>query len=280
MNEQVHTGFWSNRMAHVRRSVERLAMPKTWSATASDFCGLVTGSQLMELLGGHCDSLLAGSAGVRKEFPVVRLALAPGDNLYAQGPRGQYAYLVEHGLIERVRQHHDGYDLPNAVSFASAGDLVGMYPSLEPRAESVSAVTRSSLLALPLEELHSLEALDPLLKALISRPLSMALKRDWRTLYRLRDLPPHARTVAGLSHLIHRAASHGVLGGGSARHLNVQLNIECLGQWLGLPLRELRPCLALLEGDGALVSQGGSLITLVPEVMLTIEGALNPWGSN
>lgn len=253
-----------------------LGIPAGSDAASSDVIGLVSWPQLIAFLGGPSPSSWSSSPRPGEEFLITRLCLMPGDNLYGQGPRGRYAYLVESGLLERVGQHADGHDAPHSVSFACIGELVGMHPHLAHRPESVNAVTRTSLLALPLSGLSKLGAEDPLLTELIARPLSMALKRDWRTLYRLRDLPPYARTVAALAHLINLALP-GHRARDSADRLPVHLKIERLASWLGLPSGDMTQDLEQLQRHGALAFRHDCLIFLMPDVLLPIESALNLW---
>lgn len=231
---------------------------------------LLTLNQLSRFLGG----LGIAAGDLHGALEATRLELMPGDELYAQGTVARYAYIVESGLVQCVGHQGDGGDFPGLVGFACAGELVGLYDQQERRSESVSMVTRGTLLALPLDGLKYTQGASPQLAELIARRLCLATKRDWRIVYRLRDLPPDRRAVAGLAHLVYLAAPDGQpTGGGGA--MQIDLRVAVLRRWLGLSLNELMDRLEALEHDAALVLKGDRVVALMPQKILSALSALN-----
>lgn len=237
---------------------------------------MVNVAELRGLLGGP-QTL---PEGFKKEpcgvVALTRIELEPGDVLYMEGSKVTYAYVVESGLIQGVRRQHIGDRAPDAVSFAAAHNVLGLDGMAQRRSETASAVTRTTLLAVSVEGLSAMAQHSALLSELIARPMGQALMRDWRTVYRLRDLPPYARTVAGLSHLINLLT----LKGDEAESLAVlstSIDVTALCRWLGEGAEELQKCLAQLQRYGALSLRNGRIDTLVPGVLLHIFSALRPW---
>lgn len=237
---------------------------------------MITLAELRRLLGGP-QALPEGfnerSAG---QLALTRLELEPGDVLYKKGSKVVYAYIVESGLVQCTRQSASDDHAPDVVTYVAAHDVLGIHGSPQHRHETACAVTRTSLLALPVNELREMAAHSALLSELIARPRGQALMRDWRTVYRLRDLPPYARTVAGLSHLIRLAWPDGdLLAPQAAQPVNIETATLC--RWLGLDAQALDKSLAQLQRYGALSQQNGHISTLVPDVLLQVFSALRPW---
>lgn len=234
---------------------------------------LVTRAQLRQMLGGPQAAPEGCTEEVGDDLYLVRLQLEPGDVLYAEGAKAAYAYIVESGLIQCERTVDD--HSPEAVSYAASHDLLGSPGPFRQRRESACAITRTTLLAMSADDLHDMAEKSPLLAELIARPMGRALMRDWRTVYRLRDLPPYARTVAGLSHLI-RLAMPGRDPAESPSRLQVVIEVSSLCRWLGLSADELDKSLEQLQRYGALTRQNERITALVPEVMLQVSSALRP----
>ncbi|MES2088626.1 MAG: hypothetical protein V4532_01390 [Pseudomonadota bacterium] len=232
--------------------------------------GLLTITQLTQFLGG----LGMAAYEAHDALETIRLELMPGDELYACGTVARYAYIVESGLVQCVGPRYgDGHDLPGSVGFASAGELVGLYDQQERRSESVSMVTRGTLLALPLDELKHTQASSPQLDELIARRMCLAMKRDWRIVYRLRDLPPDKRTAAGLAHLVYLAAPEG-LKGADEQTLPTDLSMAVLRRWLGLSENELVACLDQLQHDAAISLKGDRIVAVKPQGILNVLNVL------
>lgn len=237
---------------------------------------LVTRAALRRMLGGPQAMPEGCNEEVGDDLCLIRVQLEPGDVLYAQGARPTYAYIVESGLIQCERERTEDERSPDAVSYAAAHDLFGHQVSQRQRREGARAITRATLLALPVDDLQDMEARSPLLAELIARPRGHALIRDWRMVYRLRDLPPYARTVAGLSHLI-GLAKPGRDPVDPQATLQVVIDVQSLRRWLGLTAEDLDKSLVQLQRYGALVRRKDQIISLVPEVMLQVSDALRPW---
>lgn len=260
---------------HFSGGHDRSAQSSLWHSgppsSPPEGSGLLTINQLTQFLGG----LGMAAYEVHDALETIRLELMPGDELYACGTVARYAYIVESGLVQCVvPRRGDGHDLAGSVGFASAGELVGLYDQQERRTESVSMVTRGSLLALPLDELKHTQASSPQLGELIARRMCLAMKRDWRIVYRLRDLPPDQRTAAGLAHLVYLAAPDG-LKGADAQTLPVDLSVAVLRRWLGLSVDEVVGCLDQLQHDLAISLKGGRIVAVMPQGILS---ALNVLG--
>lgn len=233
---------------------------------------LISSVNLLQFLGGTSVPLQAAPDGEDGTMTGVRLSLSPGDALYAQGSPGMYVYLLEAGLVQ-CRRHGDGFGLPDTVSYAGPGEWIGLYDHQGLRRESVDAATHTSLLALPCSELHALSASSPMIDELLARRSSMALKRDWRVAYSLRDLPPCARTLSSLIHLV-RLIDPKIETNPNDVTLRVSLDIAMLGQWLGLPLSELRRCLMHLQSCGALHGDNARIMVLTPRVLFSASRSL------
>jgi CRP-like cAMP-binding protein len=229
---------------------------------ATDPITLVSHAELRRMLGGppsspdgHCDQEEAAIA-------LVRVHLAPGEVLYAEGSRPVYGYFVESGVIQCVRRH--GGDATHGVSHVAAHGLLGIERLPERRHETATALNHVSLLAMPMASVQEVEAASPILRELLARPLGQGLLRDWRTVYRLRGLPPFARTEAGLSYIHTLAATPGKPG--TAR-MPVVIDVHDLCRWLALPLQMLEGALNLLQSRGALEWRDGVIHALMPQVL-------------
>jgi len=193
----------------------------------------------------------------------VTLDLEPGDTLYTKGTVARYAYIVESGLLQCQEPRQIGQDLPSLVHFASVGDLLGVYEHATRRPESVEAVTASQLIALPLDGLHHMQAAWPVLDELVSRQLSVAMKRNWRVAYSLRDLAPWPRTISALLHL------NDMVHKGKGATLDVMnLDIGVLSDWLSLPIGELKTCLAQLESMNVIEVKAQQIVLLRSQALL------------
>lgn len=233
---------------------------------------LISSVHLLHFLGGTSAPSQAAADGADDAMTGVRLTLSPGDALYAQGSPGMYVYLLESGLVQ-CRRHGDGLGMPDAVSYAGPGEWIGLYDHQGLRRESVDAATHTSLLALPCSELHALSASSPMIDELLARRSSMALKRDWRVAYSLRDLPPCARTLSSLIHLV-RLIDPKMETNPNDVSLRVSLDVAMLGQWLGLPLSKVRQCVMHLQSCGALDGDDTRIKVLMPGVLFRTSRAL------
>jgi CRP-like cAMP-binding protein len=237
---------------------------------------MITQVELRRILGGPQTLPEGFNEGIEGELPLTRLDLEPGDVLYTEGSKAAYAYIVESGLMQCARHVAEVERAASAISYSAARDMLGVQglPSLH--GETATAVTRASLLALPVHDLRDMVRRSALLSELIARPMGQALLRDWRTAYSLRDLPPYARTVAGLSHLVRLAVPQGDAPESGAR-LAVSIETTALRRWLGLSEQELEKCLAQLARYGALSQHKARIDMLAPDVLLKVSSALRPW---
>jgi CRP-like cAMP-binding protein len=203
-----------------------------------------------------------------------RLDLMPGDTLYAQGTWSSYIYIVESGLMQCLAQQDDGLALPGNVCFVGSGGLLGHYDQSSRRQESAQAVTRTRLLGMPLTDLLRMEDQAPVLAELITRRLSQSLMDGWRTAYRLRDLPPSSRTLAGLGHLARQNTPRGEVHP-LASTMPMQLDMAVLAHWLCLPPAELHTYLSQLESAQVLTLKGGRITSLKPQAILNATKHIN-----
>ncbi|MGE5451822.1 MAG: Crp/Fnr family transcriptional regulator [Acidobacteriota bacterium] len=229
-------------------------------------------SELVRMLGGPVLVDGGGSASSDEDVPFIRLDLRPGDVLYAQGSESVYAYIVKSGLMMCQRRGVAGGNGVASVNFASTHDWLGVHDPRGLRGETATAVTSTTLLALTVQELRQMEGKSPVIAELIARPIGQALMRDWRTLYRLRDLPAYTRTVAGLAHLADLAVRSGD-DQAPPEELATHLEVETLGRWLDLGTDELEKSLAQLHRYGALSLHGRHIEKLMPEVLISISSA-------
>jgi len=233
---------------------------------------LISSAQLIQFLGGHGALTVGDSGGAHDAMMGVKLALSPGDVLYKQGSDSPYVYVLESGLVQCLSQQ-PGLGLPETVSHAGAKEWLGLYDQPHRRQETVRAVTHTSLLALPMKALNALRASSPLIAELHARRTSMALKRDWRTVYRLRDLPAYTRTVMGLVYLVSLADPERA-SDQNAPSMEVVLDMGTLAHWLGLPLAELGHCLMQLQRYGALSIDLTRIIDLSPQVLFSVSSSM------
>ena len=215
----------------------------------------------------RCDAMLT-----------IAQTLNPGDVLYAQHTVMRYAYWVESGLLQRRRLSTnepgggspggDGHEPTVDVGYSGSGQWVGADGPVFARQETVTAVTPVRLLAMEKENVNALDtfggdAIDP-----AWRLRGLAIKREWRVAYQLRDLPAQQRLATALAYLVHWAAP---AGGGQARSqcpTPVCLDLEDLGQWLGLDIARLEVMLSVLAQAGTLVLRGGRLVSWRPDRLL------------
>lgn len=232
-------------------------------------------AELSRLLGGPSQLDVEGA---QPGLLAISLDIDAGSTLYQADTPAAYAYRVEHGLLERRRRDFDaGPDgaLPGAVGYAGTGDWLGLQTLAQRHVDAVRAVVPSRLLAVPLDALDAWQARSPVLAELLTRSSSQALRDDWRLDYRLRDLPPYARTVAGLSHLLHQlrpARTPEAMDAGGTDELQIEL--PALARWLGLELAELKVNLDRLQRYGCLVQHGGQALQLHPQGLQPLASAL------
>ncbi len=204
----------------------------------------------------------------------IRQELAPGDLLFAAGARATYTYFIEHGLLQSVSTLNDRRVSPSAVSYFGPGKLVGLLdPLSQQRLDSVRAVVPTRLLAFSLQDMQALKGECPAMQGLVSRSVSSTLKHEWRTAYRLRDLPPYTRIVAGLTHLIKLARPDSSPDDTEAS-LAWAVEEDVFGQWLGLDADDMEACLAQLARYGAVHRHHCRLVAVNPHVVLTVSAAL------
>lgn len=224
---------------------------------------LIAASQLARFLGGESGVPHADLGDSQEAMLGVRLDLDPGDGLFMQGSVGHYAYVIESGLIQCHRQH-DGLGLPLTVTYVGQQEWIGLHDFVGRREESANAVARTSLLALPVSELHALSASSPEMTELLAGQISSALKRDLRVFSGLCDLPPDLRTVVGLVYLASLIDPQFEKNHSDAP-MKVVIDVEMLGYWLGVPSCDLHQHLLKLQGDGGLCLDERHITGLWPQ---------------
>ncbi|MDO9237032.1 MAG: Crp/Fnr family transcriptional regulator [Aquabacterium sp.] len=228
---------------------------------------LITRSDLSDYLGGG--GLFRNTDDVTTDKIVgTRLVLMPGDVLYVKGSMCHYVYIIESGLLEFTHQLETDVGKIETVSYTGTGEWVGWPNRSERRQETVQAVARTCLLALPIDDLRALELSSLGLAELLARPGSLALKRNWRIAYYLRDLPAYTRTVVALTHLVDLACA-------SRRadmvdtNIRVHLSVATLSRWIGLDVPSLMSVLLKLQRYGALVLKDDSIAQLMPQLLIS-----------
>jgi CRP-like cAMP-binding protein len=255
---------WRDPAASVKQPASRQRpFPPLAQAEVPD---VLTASQLSQRLGGPHALMADGVTELKDGVVAVHLSLRPGDMLYTQGSHSHYAYILESGVMQCSRAQDNGTPVWGTMRYAGTGDWIGLYDRPARRPESTCAVTHASLLALPVNDLRDMAASSSIMAELIARSSSMALKRDWRVAYRLRDLPSYTRAVMGLVYLMHLADPTGSRTDGAST-MTVQLDSALFGQWLGLLSDDLTQCLTKLQRYGALKTQNGSIVALMPHVL-------------
>jgi CRP-like cAMP-binding protein len=224
----------------------------------------VAWDRLSQVLGGPVVPYLPTA-----EEPQVttELQLQPGDSLFAEGSGAAYAYLVKSGVLQCMGRNDNGLGVPGSISYASEGDLIGLYEQQARRPEGVSAVTHATLLALSLDDLNHAQASSPMLAELVARRSSVAMKRNWHMAYQLRDQPPLARTISGLAYLLRIANPPSQGRPMDANLAPVALSLEGLSRWLGLPPAAVSQQLEQLAQHQLLSFRGGHVTSLSHELM-------------
>jgi CRP-like cAMP-binding protein len=209
----------------------------------------------------------------------IEQALSPGDVLYVQDSPMHYAYRVESGLLQRKRLAGGGSESAVDIGYSGVGDWLGADGPLPARRETVTAVTPVRLLAMERQELQALTARHALDGNGAESPWrlhGLALKRDWRVTYQLRDLPAPQRLSAALAYLVRWAApapTHAVPGsgsGGAPYPLSICLDLDDLEYWLALDRATVEAMLALLVQAGGLTLRDDHLVSWRPEQLLQI----------
>lgn len=231
-------------------------------------------AELQHMLGGPKVSPDGYRVLDEQVLPLTRVHLMPGDVLYAAGSPANYGYIVERGVLQCVRQTSP--DAGDAVRHVAAGGLLGVGGFARARHETVRAITEVSLLAMPMDVLQQLESESPLMRELMARPLGQGLMQDWRMVYRLRDLPPYARTVAGLGYILDLIGQFDP-GADDESSVPVAIEIANLACWLGLSENALTACLRQLYRYDAMQWRDGFVRALVPQVLRQVGGALRSW---
>jgi len=222
----------------------------------------VASADLLRWLGAPVGPARSSPRWSRWEASATRVELAPGELLCAQGGAADLVGVVESGLLQ-CHIHQQGLGLPGTVSHAGAREWIGLNEQAGRRRETIRALVRTTLITLPASEVRELSASSPLVAQWLSRQASLALKRDWRLAYSLRDLSPEGRIVSGLLHLL-RLIDPLLEEGSPDRDVSVDLDLSVLSTWLGLNLNELQQHLKALERDGALRCDAGHIVSLSP----------------
>lgn len=231
----------------------------------------MSAADLSRVLGGPVDSH-PPAFDDGDVWPVVQVRLAPGDVLYQQGSRSAYGYIVSSGVIQCTRSARGQSQRADAVTHVGAHDLLGVQTGAGGRTETACALTAVELMALPAEAWVACSAASGLVGESVARPVGQALMRDLRTVYRLRDLPPYARVVAGLHHLVDlMRRGEGTL---DRSEVPVSIEVETLALWLDLPREDLAIDLSRLQRYGALRQHGDVVTALSPEVIDMVADAL------
>ena len=98
-----------------------------------------------------------------------RIVFYPGDQIFAEGDEGNWAYLIQSGQIEIVKQTPDGSAM--RVALLKAGQMFGEMALLEelPRMASARAISESVVVLISAETmLDRIGKSDPLIRAMLN----------------------------------------------------------------------------------------------------------------
>jgi CRP/FNR family transcriptional regulator len=125
---------------------------------------------LVRLMGAHP----ASAHAVDERLPVTLWRVRQGTTLIHEGSQGHALYVVRCGSLKCVKTLEDGYE--QVLSFVQAGGLMGfeaLHNGVQPA--SVVALEDSSVYALPVRDLHSLQESCPAVSDALHRALSRQL---------------------------------------------------------------------------------------------------------
>ena len=187
-----------------------------------------------------------------------------------------YAYRVESGLLQRKRLAGGGGESAVDIGYSGMGEWLGADDPLPARRETVTAVTPVRLLAMQRQEIQAMtdrRVLDGDSAESPWRLHGLALKRDWRVTYQLRDLPAPQRLSAALAYLVRWATlADAGLGPESIADaqcpLPVCLDVDDLGYWLALDRTTVEAMLGLLVQAGGLTLRDDHLVSWRPMQLL------------
>jgi CRP-like cAMP-binding protein len=218
---------------------------------------------LLTFLGlGDCDV----ACETEHKLPCEEIQLNAGVSLYEQGHHVRQAFVILDGVFARQQKSNAksaAMPGPSPIALSGERELIGLHIGLTQRPESVTAVTKATVLALSIKALQTMVPSSTVAHDLLMRTAGAALFRDWRVAYRLRDLPAFARTVAGLSHL---ASLAGVkpLASRADGTIALTLPLPCLSAWLDMDMEALCTQLKHLARCGVVSTSTNAIEWLDP----------------
>lgn len=195
--------------------------------------------------------------------PARRVQLARGERLFARGDANSGLYAVLSGAISVGAVGPSGKEA--LVAVAEAPQWFGEIAVIDggPRTHNADAREASTLLWLPLADLHALLAEDPRRWQAFGQLAMEKLRALFTSVEELALLPAPARVARRLLSL---ATAHGQLAEGQSRGA-LQLNQEQLGAMLALTRQTVNLVLKDFEARGLLRCQYGRIDILDAEAL-------------
>lgn len=202
----------------------------------------------------------------KPRLPCEEVRLDAGAILYEQGQRVGQAFVILDGILARQQMCNvksGAMQGPSPIALSGEKELIGLHLGLHRRPEGVKAVTKATVLALSIKALQALAPSSTLINDLLMRTAGAALLRDWRVAYRLRDLPPFARAVAGLSHLANLAGFKPMVARADGT-IALTLPLPNLASWLAMDMDTLCTQLKRLGRYGVVSTSNDAVEWLDP----------------
>jgi signal transduction histidine kinase len=146
---------------------------------------------------------------------------SPGEQLFAQGDAGDYAYVIEDGQVD-ITCFSDGREIPLATR--GRGEVIGEMALLdeEPRMASARASTAVKCLAIGREQLDKLLGASPSAARAMLATVTARLRETEAALRQSEKMAQLGTLTAGLAHELNNPASAALRG---AEHLRQALAV-------------------------------------------------------
>jgi CRP/FNR family transcriptional regulator, cyclic AMP receptor protein len=183
-------------------------------------------------------------------------AIASGGYVYFDGQKAEKVFMLKSGTLKQIKTTHDGKEF--MMGMASIGQILGYPDSVygERYASSAYAVTKCTVMELPVREFQMLVESNSAIANLLIKQLSL---NQMRLMTKLRDLVLFDKEVALCSTIIRLANTFGEPVPGGIRIGNKFTHRE-IAEMSGTTRERVNRLLTELKEQGTVSQQDGYII--------------------